>query len=179
MPINKNRLNLLKLIFKKPRISHKGFIWDRFESFEKYEKYLRERLYKRIERDLTENKIEKAISRLEGFLERDTTNQEICNRAASLLLEINEPIRAGRYLYFKDIRNKDEDDAVTIFTKSLGNDPVLIARKMLSMSCRTHNLSEYQKEKYRELIAEIEKNNLKIPNFLFGLSNYLKKNNRH
>lgn len=134
-------------------------------------------LYK-VEKDLQNGNIEKAIDRLFGALECRPLEKEILDKLTELLLSKNEYVKAGKLLVLKENKSESESLAVQRFKQSLGNDSTLILRKIVNANFfRLRELSPIQMKILAELLDNVNPNGHSSPKFLLSLERYLYKKN--
>lgn len=156
-------------------------------SREQYQALLRQRLLSRVERDISQGNTTRAINRLEGHRNMDVFNAGFIagqrRQLAALYLQTGQPVKAGKYLYLVDHLNLEEAAAVAAFEQSLGNCPVGISKKLSpKRHFSYHRLDAYARQRYANLIGQIEARFGVVPHFLtafkFQLDKYgLKPNN--
>jgi hypothetical protein len=133
-------------------------------------------LYYRVEADLQKGDLQKAVRRLEGSLYGDPLNRERSNRLADVYFQSNNLAKAGRYWYFKPNKSEIELSAVQAFKKSLGNDPILILKKLVNQSfLRISLLNNFEVEQLEILLRELRNRQKILPGFLMPLERHLRR----
>ncbi|GAO44795.1 hypothetical protein FPE01S_04_00380 [Flavihumibacter petaseus NBRC 106054] len=136
-------------------------------------------LGKRIEKDLEQRDLLKAISRLEGAIRCNPLDKDLNCQLANLYFKNNDLVKAGKLWYLNLTQSESELVAVKSFTNSLGNDPTLILRKLLNRQFfRLNLLEEFQLEKLATLLEAVRKKEEKMPRFLYSLDSHIKGRKR-
>lgn len=134
----------------------------------------RKKLFNRVEADLKAGDIAKATKRLEGAVKYWPLDKELNIRLADLHFQNNNLIKAGRYYYLHDKGSDNEQIAIMAFRRSLGNDPMLILRKIahkrfLSMTLFDDN----QIETLSDLLDQVKAKHDPLPRFLWSLNDHI------
>lgn len=131
-----------------------------------------ERIIARVERDLTQNRVAKAISRYEGFLSYDYNNEIVHGNLARLYSQTGEIWNAGKHYLFKPNLTVEETKELLFFKSSLGNSSINIFKAALPKDySNIEGLSQEVILRLRDLINQSIQEDEQTPNFLKGLSN--------
>lgn len=134
------------------------------------------RILSRSEKDAIDGNLEKAINRIEGSFQHYYLNQKLHFRVAELYVRKNDKVRAGQYLFFMEVNQSNEKECIDLFEKSCGYCPTIILKKVLpKYNFRISEMTEYQKNKLKNLIKKVIEENGTTPNFLKGINRYLDK----
>lgn len=145
-------------------------------SFAQYLAARKRRLQTRIQRDVEAGDTDRAISRLEGSMIYYAFDPELRRWLAILYLAAEQHVKAGQYFYLVDNLTAEEQAAVAIFEKSLRNCPLAISRKLTPLQYFSyHHLTVYARQRYRELLHQVEARLGRVPNFLVGFAHQLRK----
>lgn len=136
----------------------------------------KERLFWRVDADLKNNDLNKAISRLESSLQSNILDPTYRKKLGNLYLLKNNLVKAGKYFYLSENKSETELKAIEVFKKKFGNDPILICKNIITKNHFSFSrLSNNQKDIFRDLLLDIHLKFGITPNFLKGLERHLKK----
>ncbi len=136
----------------------------------------KERLFWKVNQDLENNDLNKAISRLESSLQFNILDAAYRKKLGNLYLQKNNLIKAGKYFYLLENNSETEVKAIEAFEKCFGNDPILICKNIVTKSHFAFSiLSNFEKNVFRNLLLDIHSKFGVTPNFLKGLERHLKK----
>ena len=119
--------------------------------------------------DITKRNLIKAVSRLEGALEYNPLNQFLHYFAGKIYWEMGDKVRAGKHFYLLQNTSPQELECVKLFEKSLGNDPVLILRKIYRRGMRLTSLDRNSRERIKMLVNSAAESYVPLPRFIVGL----------
>ncbi|KKI89818.1 DNA helicase [Bacillus sp. SA1-12] len=85
---------------------------------------------KKIEEDILKNDLGKARDRLHGLISTYPNELELRKKLGEIYFELKHPSMAGRYWYLEENKTPEMVKACTEFEKSMGNDPIRIARAL-------------------------------------------------
>jgi hypothetical protein len=146
------------------------------ENWKQYKQEVKDRLSKRIVKDLEKNDIQKAIDRYEGFFKRFPLEQDFHYHLGSLYMEMNDKVRAGKHLYFKENPSTKEQECIFRFEKQFGFDQAIILKKFLPKEHFSISACEPRiKALIKTKIEIIERETGQVPKFLIGVQNHLNK----
>ena len=135
-----------------------------------------QKLNQRVEKDLENKEIDKAISRYTGYLKFDPTSRSIHFNLANLYLLSGDRKKAGKHFYFKSAPNEIEKECIEAFCNSKGNDAILILKELISKeNYKIKTLDHSTKLKLKELVDEATEQAGTTPNFLKGIKRHLDK----
>lgn len=129
-----------------------------------------------MEADLKAGDIGKAIKRLEGALEYLPLDKALNIRLADLHFQNNDLIRAGKHYYLHGLGSDKEQTAIRAFQQSLGNDPILILRKVAHKHMTL--LEDNQIEILSDLLDEVKAKHDPLPRFLWSLNDHISARKR-
>ncbi|MDO7484867.1 DNA helicase [Peribacillus frigoritolerans] len=85
---------------------------------------------KKIEEDIEKNDLGKARDRLHGLISTYPNELELRRRLGDIYFALKYPSMAGRYWYLEKNKTSEMVKACILFEKSMGNDPLRIARAL-------------------------------------------------
>ena len=85
---------------------------------------------KKIEDDIEKNDLGKARDRLHGLISTYPNQLELRRKLGDIYFALKYPSMAGRYWYLEKNKTPEMAEACTQFEKSMGNDPIRIARAL-------------------------------------------------
>ncbi|WP_299834251.1 DUF6584 family protein [uncultured Metabacillus sp.] len=85
---------------------------------------------KKIEEDILKNDLGKARDRLHGLISTYPNDLELRKKLGEIYFELKHPSMAGRYWYLEENKTPEMVKACIEFEKSMGNDPIRIARAL-------------------------------------------------
>ncbi|MGM7722155.1 DUF6584 family protein [Metabacillus sp. Hm71] len=85
---------------------------------------------KKIEEDILKNDLGKARDRLHGLISTYPNELELRKKLGEIYFELKHPSMAGRYWYLEENKTPEMIKACIVFEKSMGNDPIRIARAL-------------------------------------------------
>lgn len=154
----------------------KPSFWNFGGNRQEYWKALKEQIIRRAEAHRKNGSLEKAISCCEGFLNHYNTDQQLHNYIGSLYLESGDVLKAGRHFYFKPDLTPEEEVCVRTFEKQFGNDPLLIAKKLIYKErFRISELDDFAKRKLSALVEAAIVRVGTVPRFLKAPKQYFDK----
>jgi len=119
---------------------------------------------------------DRAIRRLEGSMIYHAFDPALRRWLATLYLAAGQDVKAGQYFYLVNKLPPEAQAAVVAFEKSLGNCPLAISRKLTPLYYFSyHHLTVYARQRYRELLHQIEARVGCVPKFLVGFAHQLRK----
>lgn len=134
------------------------------------------RLFKRVKRNLQHGDLRKAISRLEGALYCNPLDKELNNNLANLYFQNHDLVKAGKHWYLDANLNEKELTAIMSFTNSLGNDPTLILKKLITKQFYKLNfLEDFQLDRLKNLLNGVKMKERELPKFLRSLDNHIQR----
>lgn len=140
---------------------------------------MRAPLYFRVEADLKKGNLQGAINRLQGALHCNPLNAGYNYKLATIFYWCNNSIKAGRYWYFRLNKNQLELEAVKSFERSLGDDPVLILKRLINQQFfRISLLNSFEIKLLRTLLERVRGRQATLPKFLNPLVMHLRKRER-
>lgn len=120
--------------------------------------------------------LETTIQSLEGALNFNPLSSDINKRLAHYLILQGNLDRAGKYLYLEDKALQVEYQSVYLFEKSLGFDPIHIARHILPKNYFAVSRANHNKKLILGgLINRIKDKYRLTPRFLQGIERHLRK----
>lgn len=130
----------------------------------------RERLMGRVEHDLRRHRPLKAIARLEGARIWFGLDPELNQQLGDLYATQGNQLKAGRYWFLLPTLSEQHLPAIAAFQQSLGNDPVLILRKIIkSNNSEIKTLSPAQLAPLYRLLKVVKARQQPLPTFLQAL----------
>lgn len=124
--------------------------------------------------------LENTIRSLQGRLNFNPMSSDINRRLAHCLILQGKPDQAGRYLYLEYKTLQVEFQSVYLFEKSLGFDPVHIARHILPKNYFAVSRANHNKKLILwGLIRRIQDRYHLTPRFLQGIERHLQKSGIH
>lgn len=148
---------------------------QKFPDLVAYRNELIRLLIERVEKNLAEGEIEKAINRYEGFFKHHPEDQNIHNRVAELYLKTGNKIKAGRHLYFKEQLSEEELACVKAFEAWCGNSVRTAKYVMYKDNFGFSKLNNYSQEKFRLLILAASEEVGMTPKFLQAYARHFEK----
>ncbi|WP_141432463.1 DUF6584 family protein [Bacillus sp. 03113] len=85
---------------------------------------------KKIEEDIDKNDLGKARDRLHGLISTYPNELELRRKLGDIYSELKYPSMAGRYWYLEMNKTPEMVKACIQFEKSMGNDPIRVARAL-------------------------------------------------
>lgn len=109
----------------------------------------------KIKKDLDNRKIDKALHRLHFLTQKFPKIDHFKYELATLYLEINKPINAGKQLFFLSCNSENQKNAVNQFRKSIGNSEYQILRLFFTNYGLDTELIRKHKKSLIQLIENI------------------------
>ncbi len=120
--------------------------------------------------------LENTIRSLEGSLNFNPLSSDINRRLAHCLILQGKLNQAGKYLYLEDKTLQVEFQSVYLFEKSLGFDPIHVARHILPKTYFAISRAKHNKKLILGgLINRIKDKYHLTPGFLQGIERHLRK----
>lgn len=133
-------------------------------------------MLERVEADLSRRDHSMAVRRLEGYLKHDPLDAIVLDKIATIFDAYGLEERAGRYWYLHLQKKEHQTEAVKAFEKSLGNDPTLILKKLITKTRFSFSqLHEEQLLTLANLLNRVKNKEQTTPKFLRALESHLKK----
>lgn len=133
-------------------------------------------LFERVEADLSKGNHSQAARRLEGYLKHDPLNTCVLDKLATIFYAYGLEERAGRYWYLLFPKNDHRLEAVKAFEKSLGNDPTLILKKLITQTNFAFSRLDNQQLKVLvDLLLSVKEKESATPKFLYALESHSAK----
>ena len=137
---------------------------------------LDDEIAKRIELILVEESTEVAIERILGYMEHYFWSDWIREKLGSLYYKVGNYKLAGRYWYFKDNLNPEEEKCINLYMESKGKNIIDITREQIGHEFKSpRNLSENFKNRLWDVLTEIRETNGEVPDFAKNWYAHIKK----
>lgn len=137
-------------------------------------------LIERVETDLSNGDHKMAIRRMEGYLKHDPLDALVLDKISTIFNAYGLEARAGRYWYLQPDKKEHQMEAVKAFEESLGNDPTLILKKIITKTKFSFSrLNEQQLLILANLLTMVKEKGNITPKFLQALESHLKKRQRN
>ncbi|SFT43712.1 hypothetical protein SAMN05216474_0561 [Lishizhenia tianjinensis] len=134
------------------------------------------KIVKKIELILIEESTEVAIERIQGYMEHYFWSDWIREKLGGLYYKVGNYPLAGRYWYFKEDLNSEEEKCINLYTESKGKNLIDIAREQIGHEFKSpRNLSEAFKNGLWSVLTEIQKTNGQVPDFAKNWYAFIKK----
>jgi hypothetical protein len=131
---------------------------------------------KRVETDIAKGDHAMAIKRLEGSLALDPLNSKVLDMIASIFDAYGLEDRAGRYWYLLPKQRINNIDAIKAFETSLGSDPTLILKRLITKSHFAFSkLDDQQLLILEDLLNQSREKEGRTPKFLLALQDHIDK----
>ena len=117
-----------------------------------------------------------AVRRLEGSLKYNPLDEVVLDKIASIFNAHGLKERAGRYWYLREEKKQHQLEAVKAFEQSLGNDPSLILKTLITKTKFSFSrLSDDQLFILEELLKRVKQKEGTTPKFLRALESHIVK----
>ena len=141
------------------------------------ERYNRKQtLSERVESDLAKGDHTMAVRRLEGSLKHNPLDEVVLDKIASIFNAYGLKEKAGRYWYLREVKKEHQLEAVKSFEQSLGNDPTLILKTLITQTKYSFSrLRDDQLFILEELLKRVKQQEGTTPKFLRALESHIVK----
>lgn len=122
-----------------------------------------------IEKTICKEHIDTAIHNLQGYMRLCYGHSFLCENLANLYIKKNDFRRAGKYIFYKEQLTNQDQEILSIYFQSFGNDKINILKDLIAEGTKSPVRIDYDvKVKLFNMMNEVKAENSFLTKFMWN-----------